>query len=149
MRADLVRLLPAAVAVAALGCAKTAPVPAPQDGRLHEARSAAARDAAVAEATLDDALVLVAEQRYAEALKKLSPLAAAFEAADDRARAARVTFWMAYCQEKSGKQAEAVALYERVGRAYPQTPAARLASERLSRLRSPPASSAAPAPPAR
>jgi hypothetical protein len=139
-------MLLAAVTVAAVGCAESARPPLPEETRLPETRSAAARDAAAAEATLDETMMLIAEQQYADALKRLPPLVAAFEAAEDRNRAARTTFWMAYCQEKSGKQAEAIVLYGRVARAYPQTPAARLASERLARLRPPPTSSSASSP---
>ena len=135
---NAIRLLLAAVTVAAVGCAESPRPPLPEKTPLPETRAAAARDAAAAEATLDEAMMLIAEQQYAEALKKLPPVVAAFEAAEDRNRAARTTFWMAYCQEKSGKQAEAIVLYGRVARAYPQTPAARLAAERLARLRPPP-----------
>jgi tetratricopeptide (TPR) repeat protein len=140
---NAIRLLLAAVAVAAVGCAESVRPPLPEKTPLPETRAAAARNAAAADATLDEAMMLIAEQQYAEALKKLPPVVAAFEAAEDRDRAARTTFWMAYCQEKSGKQAEAIALYGRVARAYPQTAAARLAAERLARLRSPPATSPA------
>jgi len=108
-----------------------------EDARVHEARAAAARDAAVAEGALDEAMMLVAEQRYTEALKKLASLAATFEAAEDRPRAARVTFWMAYCHEKQGRQPEAIAMYERVQRSYPQTPASRLAAARVANLQGP------------
>jgi len=139
VRANAIRMLLAAVTVAAVGCAESARPPLPEETRLPETRAAAARNAAAAEATLDETMMLIAEQQYAEALKRLPPLVATFEAAEDRNRAARVMFWMAYCREKSGKQAEAIVLYGRVARAYPQTPAARLAAERLARLRNPPA----------
>jgi TolA-binding protein len=146
VRANAIRLLLAAVTVAAVGCAESARPPLPEETRLPETRAAAGRNAAVAEETFDEAMMLIAEQQYTEALRKLPPLVAAFEAAADRNRAARTTFWMAYCQEKSGKPAEATVLYERVTRAYPQTPAARLAAERLARLRPPPTSSPASSP---
>ena len=138
MRAELIWLMLVPVAVAAAGCGMSQPNLAREDPRLHKARAAAARNAAVAEGDFDEAMVLVAEQRYAEASKRLSPLTAVFEAAEDRPRAARVTFWMAYCHEKQGRQAEAIALYERVQRAYPQTPASRLAAARLANLQGPP-----------
>jgi TolA-binding protein len=146
VRANAIRLLLTAVTVAAVGCAESARPPLPEETRLPETRAAAARNAAAAEATLDEAMMLIAEQQYAEALKRLPPLVATFEAAEDRNRAARTMFWMAYCQEKSGKQAEAIVLYGRVARAYPQTPAARLAAERLARLRRPPTPSPASSP---
>ena len=140
MRANLIWILLAPAALAAAGCALSQPSLAREDPGLHEARAEAARKAAIAEADFDEAMVLVADQRYAEAARRLSPLAAVFDAAEDRPRAARVTFWRAYCQEKQGRQAEAAALYERITRTYPQTPAARLAAERLARLQSPPTS---------
>jgi TolA-binding protein len=131
-------LLLASVAVAAAGCSMSSPGTAQEDARVHEVRAAAAQKAAVAEGAFDEAMMLVAEQRYTEALKKLTPLAATFEAAEDRPRAARVTFWMAYCHEKQGRQPEAIAMYERVQRTYPQTPACRLAAARIANLRGPP-----------
>lgn len=134
MRAKIILLLLASVAVAAAGCSASGPGTALEDARVHEARAAAARDAAVAEGAFDEAMMLVAEQRYTEALKKLTSLAATFEAAEDRPRAARVTFWMAYCHEKQGRQAEAIATYERLQRTYPQTPACRLAAARVANL---------------
>jgi hypothetical protein len=77
--------------------------------------------------------------RYGEALRKLSPLTAIFEAAADAGKAAKAVFWTAYCQEKQGRTAEAAGLYESVGRRYAATPAARQAAERLARLRAAPA----------
>ena len=138
MRVDIIWLLLAPVAIAAAGCSMSSRSAALEDARVHEVRAAAAQEAAVAEGAFDEAMLLVAEQRYTEALKRLSPLTAAFEAAEDRIRAARVTFWMAYCQEKQGRQAEAIALYERVQRTYPQTPACRLAAARVAKLQGPP-----------
>jgi TolA-binding protein len=130
-------MLLATVALAAAGCSMSSRGTAQEDARVHEARAAAAQEAAIAEEAFDEAMMLVAEQRYTEALKRLSPLTATFEAAEDRTRAARVTFWMAYCQEKLGRHAEAITLYERVKRTYPQTPACRLAAARIANLRGP------------
>jgi len=124
-----------ATALAAGGCAMTYKQ-SPQPGeRLSEARSAAITRAAVAETELQEAEGLIAQQRYGEAMRKLAPLAAIFEAAQDTGKAARAVFWTAYCHEKEGRTADAAALYESVTRRYGGTPAARLAGDRLGRLR--------------
>jgi hypothetical protein len=128
-----------ATALAAGGCAN-AYRSSPQAGeRPAEARATAITKAAVAETELQEAEGLIVQQRYGEGRRKLAPLAAIFEASAEAGKAARVVFWTAYCYEKEGRTAEAASLYESVTRRYSPTPAARLAADRLARLRAAPA----------
>ena len=66
-------------------------------------RLAAAFTAATAFLFALSTLLLVAEQRYEEALRRLGPLPPEFEKAGEWARAANTYFWMGYCNEKEGR----------------------------------------------
>jgi len=127
VRARAVNWLLIAVAATAPGCA------AYDQYYMETSTARAARP--VEEAAFQKAVALVAELHYEEAAEELLPLAAAFEEAGDRSRAAEALFWVAFCREKQGRTDEATAGYDRVVRRYLQTVAARQAAARLSRLR--------------
>jgi TolA-binding protein len=95
----------------------------------------------------EQALLLVAEQRYEEALRRLAPLPHVFEKAEEWNRAANVFFWMGYCNEKQGRLTLAIDFYRHVTHLYAATPASRQAAERLAILGVPRESEPQPAPP--
>jgi TolA-binding protein len=95
----------------------------------------------------EQAMVLVAEQRYEEALRRLVPLPPAFEKAEDWNRAAAAYFWMGYCNEKQGRLSQAIDLYRHVTHLYGTTPASRQAGDRLAILVVPREPAPKPAPP--
>jgi len=98
-------------------------------------RSPAPRVDKKAATDLDAAVGLVTELKYKEAAAKLGPLAATFTDACDKAHAAEAAFWLGYCREKLGNADEARKAYELVAKKYPDTPAARQAHARLTRLK--------------
>jgi len=118
-------------ALAATGCSNVA-----FEHRPLELARQQSEKAALTETTFQEAESLIAQQRWSEALGRLAPLEKVFAEAGDRTKAANVVFWMAFCTEKQGRAPQAADLYGRLGREYPQTPAARLAAERLSRISS-------------
>ena len=84
---------------------------------------------------LEEAVTLAAEGRYERARVMLTGLADRLAAAGDKIKAAEAAFWHAYTIEKLGWPAKAVPLYKKVTEDYPQTPAAKLAAQRLATLR--------------
>ena len=85
-------------------------------------------------ADFDFAMAMVAQLRYAEAAESFLSLVGEFEKARNDTRAAEATFWLAYCREKQGRKAVARTLYKELVRKYPDTPASRNATDRLTRL---------------
>lgn len=85
-------------------------------------------------AAFDAAVELIATLKYDDAAAKLTPLMATFAEAGATFHAAEATFWLGYCREKLGNAEEADKLYDLVAREYPDTPAARQASARSTRL---------------
>ena len=61
-------------------------------------------------------------------------LAAGYEGAQERARAAECVFWLGYCHEKLNRTEEALGEYRRVSSRCAGTAAARQAGERAARL---------------
>ena len=86
-------------------------------------------------AALDQALAMVQEGRYREAEPKLESLVYKFESCDAADLASKALFWQGFCCEKDDRAEQAKTLYNRVLRAYPATPAARQAAERLDLMR--------------
>jgi hypothetical protein len=93
-------------------------------------RQVGAEDAAA----LEEAVVMVAELRYAEAAAKLLSLSRRFESLSDNKRTAESLFWLGYCHEKLDRTGEAARLYGRVVNEYSRQPAAGQAAQRLSRI---------------
>jgi TolA-binding protein len=87
-------------------------------------------------ATMDEVMMLITAGRYDEAAAKLTPMIARYEHDGQSDAAAKATFWQGYCCEKQGRTGEAGRLYTRVVKTYPDTAAARQASERLALLQS-------------
>jgi TolA-binding protein len=87
-----------------------------------------------AEKEFEAARSLLAELKYAEAERKLVPLIGRFNGIGKTKRAAEAAFWSGYCCEQRELFDDARALYSRVIRDYPKTPAARQAAARLGRL---------------
>jgi len=85
-------------------------------------------------APFDEAVVLVSDLKYPEAEIKFRRSLVAFQAVGDKDRSAECMFWIGFCQEKQGRTAEARAQYEKTFRDYPDTPAGRMAAERMGRL---------------
>ena len=131
-RKVLVLLVCAAGAAALVSCANMSnpmfapPSTQPQSPNTHLASST--------DPTLETAIAMVMDGKYADASKILEPLIVACETSGDLRQAAESTFWLGYCKEKSGKSAEAAAFYRRVIERYPQTAAARTAQDRLDAL---------------
>ena len=120
------------LAVLAGGCSQ---IPAfdvgyrePKEARLYRMHKAH-------RARLDAAVGLVTELKYKEAAAELKPLAAMLAERGSAAHAAEATFWLGYCREKLGNADEARKAYELVAKKYPDTPAARQAHARLTRLK--------------
>lgn len=86
------------------------------------------------EASFRVAMLLVADLKCSEAIRKLLPLIQEFEALGNRPRAAEAAFWTGYCHEKAGEPSKARAFYNMVVKQYPDTLAARQAADRLIRL---------------
>ena len=80
------------------------------------------------------AIDLVAELRYQEAAGLLHGLVPRLEGGDDRPAAGEGNFWLGYCHEKLEQTPQAAERYRRVLRNYGDTPAARMARQRLSDL---------------
>jgi TolA-binding protein len=87
---------------------------------------------------MDEVMGLITAGRYDEAAAKLAPLAAQYERSGQADSAAKALFWQGYCYEKMGRLEDALRLYIRVTKTYPETAAARQASERMELLRSGP-----------
>jgi TolA-binding protein len=83
---------------------------------------------------LDQALAMVENGQYREAELRLESLASRFESLDNADLSAKALFWQGFCCEKDDRTEKAKDLYNRVLRAYPATPAARQASDRLKPL---------------
>ena len=86
----------------------------------------------------EEAVALVAQLNYPEALDKFEAVFPRLHVAGDTARAAEAMFWVAYCYEKQGQKAAALDWYKRVVRAYLWEPAASEAAKRLTRLEAQP-----------
>ena len=84
--------------------------------------------------TLEVAIEMVFDGKYADASKILEQLSVTYESAKDSRQAAESIFWLGYCKEKSGNPAAAAACYRRAIERYPQTAAARNAQDRLDSL---------------
>lgn len=113
-----------------VSCAVMKQPSAPGETWLHSTT----RSADSTEPTLDTAIEMILDGRYADASKLLEPLIVGYESAKDSHRAAESTFWLGYCKEKSGNSGDAAACYRRVIERYPQTDAARNAQDRLDGL---------------
>ena len=137
MRDELAHCLLYALVLTTAGCGAIRSAPAPtadsQGMEYPESHSQFAKPNR-AESEFNEAMALVAELRYGRATAKLLPLIARFEADGKPERAAEALFWVGYCYEKQGQEADAADVYNRVVRAYPQTSASHQASERLSLL---------------
>ena len=122
-----------AAALLAAGCgAASAEYPLPHGVTRHVPSPAVAE--AEAEQEFEAARALLAELKYAEAERRLVPLIRRFNSIGKTERAAEATFWSGYCCERRELFDDARALYLRVVREYPKTPAARQAAARLGRL---------------
>ena len=84
--------------------------------------------------TVDTAIEMILDGRYADASKLLDQLIVMYESARDARHAAESIFWLGYCKEKSGNPADAAKYYRRVMERYPATDAARNAQDRLDGL---------------
>jgi hypothetical protein len=123
-----------AAALALAGCAKSeapeAEGEAPAGSQAADAISVVRPDLLV----FDQAMGHLADLEYARAAALFEGLAGRFASVGDRRRAAESLFWLGYCREKRGDPTAAAALYERVRRDYPDTPAAAQADGRLRAL---------------
>jgi TolA-binding protein len=135
IRANLLTLI---AGLLLTGCAAKSPARDPAfavdgtpDTRPHVAPAVIEAEA---EKEFKEARRLLAEMKYAEAERRLVPLARRYDSIGRPARAAEAMFWSAYCNERQGLTPDARALYLRVINDYPQTPAARQAAGRLTRL---------------
>ena len=99
----------------------------PRGARLYRAHKVHAED-------LDAAIELITELNYTGAVAKLKPLTTTFAKAGAASQAAEANFWLGYCREKLGNAEGAYKLYDLVARKYPDTPAARQAVARMTRL---------------
>ena len=95
----------------------------------------AERAAKEAEAAFKAGRALVAELRFDDAAKKLSPLINTFHIAGNEARAAEAAFWTAYCHEKLGRLDQARTFYHLVVEEYPSAPVSRQAAARFARIK--------------
>ena len=86
-------------------------------------------------ADLNAAVDLIAMLKYEDVAAKLTPLAATFAKAGSASHAAKANFWLGYCREKLGNTDDARKLYDHVARKYPDTPAARQAIARATRMK--------------
>jgi TolA-binding protein len=129
MRSKLLGGMLVVAALALSGCA------APRGA--HD-NSVTMRETPAGTGAMDEVMGLITAGRYDEAAAKLAPLAAQYERADQTDPAAKALFWQGYCYEKLSRVEDALRLYTRVTKTYPQTPAARQASERMELLRSGP-----------
>ena len=84
--------------------------------------------------TMEAAIEMIFDSKYAEAAKLLEQLVAGYEAAKEPRHASESVFWLGYCKEKSGNPGEAAKHYRHVMDKYPQTEAARKAQDRLDGL---------------
>jgi TolA-binding protein len=125
-------LLLASAAAVAAGCA----VPMREDAALRGGLGGPLSPAAAPQdqAALDQAVALAAELHYDEAAGKLEALLPRLGTPGNKARLAEGTFWLGFCREKQGRAPEAGELYGRVMRMLPDSPAGRLARQRLARL---------------
>lgn len=128
----LVILVCAAGAAALVSCAMAplaAPAPPSPESHSQNTHSVLSNDH-----SLENAIEMVMDGKYADASRVLEQLAVVYDSAKDSAQAAEATFWMGYCKEKSGNRGEAAACYRRTIERYPQTAAARNAQDRLDAL---------------
>ena len=88
-------------------------------------------------AALEQAVALVTELRYDEAIEKLRFLLPALQASGDTQRTAEAMFWIGFCHERQSRFDQATVWYRRTVNDYPDTPAAEQARQRLPRLESP------------
>lgn len=130
MPAEMGKLMCRGALVALLGWVGGCMLPAGMPAHWPAARAISPQD----QAAFDEAMGLLAELKYAEAGDRFADVLVRFEAAGDSVRTAETIFWVGFCREKEGRLVESKACYERVLREYPQSPVARRASERLSRL---------------
>ncbi len=128
--ACFVSLILAALSLSILGCAMSSDYHAPDMRQASGIRFVGERN----EAAFDRAVELVAQLRYEEAAGEFLPLIEMFEEDGKNNRAAETMFWLAYCSEKQDQKTKAVRLYKELVRKYPDAPASRNASDRLSRL---------------
>jgi tetratricopeptide (TPR) repeat protein len=82
----------------------------------------------------EEGVVLASEQKFAEAEDKFAKVLRWSQATGDRERSAESMFWLAFCKEKRGREAEARDLYAKLLKEYPGAAAARLASDRRAHL---------------
>lgn len=140
-RASLARFLCFTASVAAAlmagGCSMEARMPAPMYSVQHPPSPNTAMTPRVVPpgaAPFDDAVDLASKLKYPQAEIEFRQSLVWFQAAGDKDRSAECLFWIAFCQEKLGRTAEARAQYDKVIRDCPGTPAARMAAERMARL---------------
>ncbi len=96
-----------------------------QPGRLELPTRGTQHDVAM----LDEAVALTLNGEHAVAAEKLLEVAPRFEAAGDRRRAAHAMFWLGFCRQRQGRNADARRAYTSVIKTYPEQPAAEKARE--------------------
>jgi len=106
-------------------------------GVQHQPKPAAAQAKPEQAAALEQAVALVTELRYDEAIEKLRFLLPALQASGDTQRTAEAMFWIGFCHERQSRFDQATVWYRRTVNDYPDTPAAEQARQRLPRLESP------------
>jgi hypothetical protein len=101
----------------------------------HEVDTQPSTQAAIAsDPTMEAAIEMIFDSKYADAAKLLEQLVAGYEAANEPRHASESVFWLGYCREKSGNPGEAAKHYRHVMEKYPQSEAARKAQDRLDGL---------------
>ncbi len=121
----------AAGAAALASCSTLAMVHAPSSEINLEPTT---HSALATDSTMDDAIEMILDGKYADAGRILDQLAATYESVKDAQRASEAIFWLGYCQEKSGNRGDAAKCYRRVMERYPATGAAGNAQDRLDSL---------------
>lgn len=84
----------------------------------------------------NEAMTLLENLRYTEALSRLDRVVARAEVLGDKKRTAECRFWQGYCYEKQGMYPVAREMYQKAA-AYEDMPAASLARQRMSLLPAP------------
>ena len=110
----------------------------PGCGLAYQASPLRIEPAAQNDQAFEEAMALVAQLNYPQALDKFEAIFPRLHAAGDTARAAEAMFWVGYCYEKQGQKDAALDWYKRVVRAYLWEPAASEAAKRLTRLEAQP-----------
>ena len=87
-----------------------------------------------AESEFDEAVALVGELKYQQALARFERLEPAFLTAGETAKAAECIFWRGYCLEKLSRNDQAAGAYRIVIEQYSAAPGARQAARRLAWL---------------